>query len=194
MHPLAIVGIVVGAVLFLCVAVGVVASVGGEDEPETSANDQPESQAPESEEAEPAAQDEGDDEPAVGIGDPVRDGKFEFTVTEVETGIESVGDDFLGKEAQGQFVFVHVTVENIGDEAQYFDSSNQYLFDTEGREHSADGEAAIYVENSDSFLNEINPGNKVEGIVVFDIPADAIPESLRLHDSFLSGGVEVVVD
>lgn len=197
MHPLAIVGIVVGVLIVVCVGVGTVASLGAEEEPETSANEQPEAQAPESEDAEPAAEDErenGDEGKATaGIGDAVRDGKFEFTITEVETGIDAVGDEFLGKEAQGQFVFVYVTVENIGDEAQLFDGSSQYLIDTEGREHSSDGEAAFYVENSDSFLTEINPGNTVEGIVVFDIPADATPASLNLHDSFLSGGVEVLV-
>lgn len=109
----------------------------------------------------------------------------------METDVSSVEDEFLGKEAQGQFVLLHLSVENIGDESQLFDGSSQYLFDSEGREHSSDGEAALYVENSESFLNEINPGNKVEGIVVFDIPADAVPASLRLHDSPFSGGVEV---
>ncbi|MFI2105331.1 DUF4352 domain-containing protein [Isoptericola sp. NPDC019693] len=139
----------------------------------------------------PAKEEKADTLPAV--GDKVRDGKFEFTVTKLEDGVQEVGDEFLSEKAQGQFVLVHMTVENIGDEAQYFDGSSQSLVDTEGRTHSADSEAAIYLDESNSFLNEINPGNTVDGVVVFDIPEKATPETLELHDSMFSGGVEVAV-
>jgi hypothetical protein len=129
-----------------------------------------------------------------GMGDAVRDGKFEFTVTELEDGVDQIGDDFLNEKAQGQFVLVHMTVENVGDEAQYFDGDSQKLVDTEGRTHSADTGAAIYLDDSNSFLNEINPGNTVDGVVVFDVPADASAATLELHDSMFSGGVEVSVE
>jgi len=127
------------------------------------------------------------------VGDKVRDGKFEFTVTELEDGVQQVGDEFLNEKAQGQFVLVHMTVKNIGDEAQLFDGSSQNLVDTKGRTHSADSEAGIYLDESNSFLNEINPGNKVDGVVVFDIPKNATPATLELHDSMFSGGVQVAV-
>lgn len=128
-----------------------------------------------------------------GIGDPVRDGKFEFTVTSVKDGVKSVGDDLLGQEAQGQFVLVKVTVKNIGDEAQMFDGSSQKAFDSEGREFSSDGGAAIYLKGSESFLNDINPGNSVKATVVYDIPKDATLAELELHDSMFSGGVTVTL-
>lgn len=130
---------------------------------------------------------EGD---VAGIGDPARDGKFEFTVTRVQPGIQRIGGEF-GKEAQGQFVLVHVTVSNIGNESQLFDGSAQKLFDKQGREFSADTEAAIYLDESKSFLNQINPGNTVKGIVVFDVPKEVTPVKLELHDSIFSGGVAV---
>jgi len=130
---------------------------------------------------------------APGVGDKVRDGKFEFTVTKLEDGVQEVGDEFLGEKAQGQFVLVHMTVENIGDEAQFFSGDDQSLVDTEGRTHSADTAAAIFLGDSNSFINEINPGNKVDGVVVFDIPQNATPATLELHDSMFSGGVEVAV-
>jgi len=137
------------------------------------------------------APEEQEEAEAAGVGTPVRDGKFEFTVTQVETGVTEVGDEYLSEQAQGQFAFVHMTVANIGDRAQMLDGSNQTLVDTEGREHSASSTAAIYLDGSDTFLNDINPGNVVEGIVVFDIPADAVPASIELHDSMFSGGVTV---
>lgn len=129
---------------------------------------------------------------AAAVGTPVRDGKFEFTVTSVEAGVARIGGDF-GVDAQGQFLLVNVTVTNIGDEAQYFDGSSQKLTDTAGRTHSSDGSAAIYLEDSNSFLNQINPGNSVEGVIVYDVPADAVPASIELHDSAWSGGVVVTL-
>ena len=97
----------------------------------------------------------------------------------------------FGVEAQGQYCLVSVQVENIGEEAQSFFGSNQYLYDEEGRQFSADDEAAIYLENSQSLYEEINPGNSVQGTVVFDIPKNATPARIELHDSAFSGGVTV---
>lgn len=128
-----------------------------------------------------------------GIGDKVRDGKFSFVVTKISQGKTKVGDDFLNKKAQGEFVFVYLDVENIGDESQLFDGSSQILYDAKGRKFSSDAEAAIYVDNSESFLNEINPGNKVKGIVVFDVPKGAKGTKIELHDSPFSGGVDVTL-
>ena len=128
---------------------------------------------------------------AAGIGKAVRDGKFEFTVTSIDPGVASVGSDAFGQKAQGQFVLVHLTIQNIGDKAQYFDGSSQKAFDAQGREFSADTGAAIYLKDANSFLNEINPGNTVTGTVVFDMPPGATITKLELHDSPFSGGVDV---
>jgi len=136
--------------------------------------------------AQPASQD-------AAISTPVRDGKFEFTVTKVETGVKHVGNDILGKDAQGQFVLVHLTVANIGTEAQYFFDSTQKLHDSAGRTFSADPTAGLYLDGSNSFLNQINPGNTVQGIVAFDVPADAVMTTAELHDSAFSGGVTVAL-
>ncbi|WP_372594355.1 DUF4352 domain-containing protein [Actinotalea sp.] len=156
----------------------------------TSETDQEQAAAEPAEE--PAEEPEPEPEPAApGIGAVVADGKFEFTVTSVETGVARVGDDYLHQDAQGQFVLVRMTVKNVGDEAQYFDGSSQELVDTEGRRHSADSGAAIYLGDANSFLNQINPGNQVDGVVVFDIPVDAQLASITLHDSMFSGGVSV---
>lgn len=130
---------------------------------------------------------------APGIGATVADGKFEFVVSQVETGLTHVGSDLLGQTAQGQFVLVHLTVTNTGDEAQYFDGSSQKAFDAQGRTYSSDAGAAIYVDESNSFLNQINPGNQVQGVVVFDVPADVTLTELELHDSPFSGGVRVTI-
>jgi Domain of unknown function (DUF4352) len=52
----------------------------------------------------------------------------------------------------------------------------------------------MYLEgDSHAFLEDINPGNSVNGIIVFDIPKDATIVKLELHDSAFSGGVVVNV-
>ncbi|GAB3456100.1 hypothetical protein GCM10027570_37300 [Streptomonospora sediminis] len=117
-----------------------------------------------------------------GIGDTVESGAFAFTVTEVETGVTQVGDNpYLTEQAQGQYVIVHVTVENIGDQAGTFESSSQKLFDADGNEYSTDTGAELAMD-AESFLNEINPGNKVQGKLVYDVPADVEPTRIELQD------------
>ena len=130
-------------------------------------------------------------EPAVGVNTPVRDGKFEFTVTQVEKGVPSVGDKYLNAKAQGQFVLVHVTVTNIGKEPAYLLDGNQKVTDAQGRQFSADSSAAIYLKDNSVLFKEINPGNSVKGTLVYDMPKDASPAAIELHDSMFSGGAKV---
>jgi hypothetical protein len=130
--------------------------------------------------------------PVNGIGREYRDGKFAFTVTKIKKGVRRVGDQYFGRTAQGQFVLVYVTVDNVGKEARTFDSGSQKLKDMKGREFSADGEATIAMgDQSKAFLEDINPGNGVHGILVFDVPKGVRLKSLELHDSPFSGGVTV---
>ncbi|RFU39420.1 DUF4352 domain-containing protein [Actinomadura logoneensis] len=127
-----------------------------------------------------------------GIGHEYRDGKFAFTVTKVKKGVERVGDEYLGKSAQGQYVFVYLQIANIGKKSQTFFGSNQTLVDTRGRIFEVDNEAAAYLgEEAKSLFEEINPGNAVKGILVYDVPRGTRFRELRLHDSMFSGGVTV---
>ncbi|AEB45406.1 MULTISPECIES: DUF4352 domain-containing protein [Micromonospora] len=129
------------------------------------------------------------------VGDPARDGKFEFTVKSTKCGVRKVGSDLLGAKAQGQFCLVTLKVKNIGKKSQMFDGSSQKAYAADGTEYSADGAAAIYAnENAETFLNDINPGNQVTGVVVFDIPKGVKLTKLELHDSPFSGGVTVALN
>lgn len=126
------------------------------------------------------------------IGSPVRDGKFEFLVSGVDCGRDRLGEAYLNTTAQGQFCLVSMRITNIGDEPQTMFSDNQKLFDAAGREYAADTEAAFYLdEASQTLWEEINPGNTVKGVVVFDVPKKTTPTRLRLHDSAFSGGVVI---
>ncbi|MEU1745810.1 DUF4352 domain-containing protein [Micromonospora arida] len=136
-----------------------------------------------------------DDKPKTAkIGQPARDGKFEFTVKSSKCGVAKIGNDMLGQKAQGQFCLVTLNVKNIGKEAQMFHGSSQKAYAADGTEYSADTGAAIYAnKNAETFLNDINPGNQVNGVVVFDIPKNVKLTKLELHDSMFSGGVTVAL-
>jgi hypothetical protein len=130
---------------------------------------------------------------AVAAPPPVRDGKFEFSVTSVKCGVTTIGDPPLEKKAQGQYCLVTLTVTNIGDRSQIFDASSQKAENAQGQKYDADGTATFYLENPNSFLTPINPGNSVKGVVAFDVPANAKIVKLQLHDSPFSDGAEVSV-
>lgn len=128
------------------------------------------------------------------LNQPANDGKFQFTVTGIQCGKPSVSspDGYITKTAQGQYCIVNVTANNIGDQSQTLDSTSQYLYDSSNKKYSSDSEATIDVSPTDNtFFNPINPGNTVNGTIVFDIPKGVTPTVAELHDSSLSGGVKV---
>lgn len=159
---LAIAGIIIGSILLFFQLIFFIGVVGGaknvaDNTPSSNTNKS-------SSESKPAE--------VAKIGQAVRDGKFEFTVTSIECGKNSVGtNQYLTKQAQGQFCLLNLTVKNIGNESQTFSDSGQVLFDANGNKYSSDSGASLYANPSGStFLNQINPGNSVTGAVVFDIP------------------------
>lgn len=136
---------------------------------------------------------EESDEPEVtGIGTPARDGKFEFTVNSYECGPTTVGEEFFEEEAQGQFCLLNVRVQNIGDERQFLSADAQKLLDDEGTTYSPSSSATFAMDpEGNTLFEEINPGNAVEGTIVFDVPQNAQITRAELHDSVFSGGVIV---
>lgn len=128
------------------------------------------------------------------LGEPARDGKFEFTVKSVDCGKTRIGDQYFGTDAQGEFCLVNISIKNIGDEAQSLFADNQYAYNKDGQRYSADSEAAIYLDSdagSNTWYDEINPGNSVSGAIVFDVPKGTKLATVELHDSAFSGGVKV---
>jgi hypothetical protein len=190
-----IIGIVAGLFGLCCVG-GIVAAVAGGDSKSDVATE--EAVAPVAEQKTTAAAKAAPTRKTTaakaepGIGDAVRDGKFEFVVTKVDCSKSKVGSEYLNKKAQGKFCMVSVSVKNIGQEAQLFDGSSQKAMDAKGTEYSNDGAAEMYSnEDTATFLNEINPGNSSKGRLVFDVPKSTKLTALELHDSPFSGGVRV---
>lgn len=189
--------IILGAIAVLVIIIAATSSGSSDDETAAPAPSDGATIVPAPSDGATVVPDEGEQaEPDVpGVGDPVRDGKFEFTVTSIETGVTSVGDgDFLTAEPQGTFTLVNMTVANIGDEPQTFFDSNQEGVDDQGRELAPDTSAGLYAnEAAQGFIEEINPGNSINVIVVFDVAAGIELASIIVHDSAFSDGVEVAL-
>ena len=123
------------------------------------------------------------------VGQPVRDGNFEFVVSGIERSPVITDPEFpdLQKTAQGEFVLVKMTVTNIGTDPQTFFASFNKLSDG-STEYQSDDEAWIYLGNT---LADLNPGDSIDTAVVFDVPVGTTPDSIELHDGPFSDGVTV---
>ncbi|AEV85386.1 hypothetical protein ACWT_4366 [Actinoplanes sp. SE50] len=87
---------------------------------------------------------------------------------------------------------VSLSVRNVGDRAQMFSGSNQKALDSAGTEFQNDGAAEMDADDhADTFLNDINPGNRVSAKVVFDVPRSTTLTRIEWHDSARSRGVKV---
>lgn len=132
--------------------------------------------------------------PPPGIGDAVRDGKFEFVVSRVDCSATSVGPEYLKRTAKGKYCVVSLSVRNIAGGSQYFLGRAQKAFDAAGNTYRNDEIAGIYANHdTQTFLEKLEPGERVAGELVFDVPKPVKLTSLELHDSLLSGGVEVTL-
>lgn len=123
--------------------------------------------------------------PAKKIGDTIKSGPFQFTVTNVQKHVSHIGDKDFGTDADGQYVLVSVRVKNASDKAHYFDGDDHKLSDQNNKEYSSDTEAGIDLKDNDTFLNKINPGNKVNGKIVYDVPKKVNPNAIN----FSGGGL-----
>ncbi|MBM7784605.1 DUF4352 domain-containing protein [Tenggerimyces flavus] len=119
--------------------------------------------------------------------EPARDGALTFTVTGVEEG----GTTFGKRKAKGRYVLVRLVVTNGGSEAVQFADTNQRGYDASGTAYTPDTEAAIARAGDGAYLTDLNPGTKIDGILVFDVPQGVDLTDLELHDRPGSPGIAV---
>jgi hypothetical protein len=132
--------------------------------------------------------------PAPGVGDPVSDGRFEFTVTKVECGQKQIDAGFFDQKAKGQYCIVSFKVENIGKEAQTFSEAMQEAIDEDGNSHKTDTIAGALVNAKiDSWWHSVAPGDTYSAKMVFDIPKNAELATLELHEAPFSKGAVVTL-
>jgi hypothetical protein len=120
----------------------------------------------------------------VGLTEPVRDGTFVFIVTQVD-----FGEPILGlAHPRGVFVFVRLSVKNIGEDDENLYCQYQRLKDLAGRNYDDAvnghvGEDAVHV----------GPGKQVDAMCAFDVPTGTLPAAVQVHEFEFSTGATVTV-
>jgi hypothetical protein len=129
-------------------------------------------------------------EPAPPLAGAV-DGPLTFSITGVESGttVTDPENEFLTKDAQGEFIVVHLTVQNTSADPGQFLGTFQKL-KAAGQVYSVDDQATFYVGGG---FVDIPPGGQVDVGLAYDVPPGTVPETVELHADPTSPGVELPV-
>ncbi|MEU7858129.1 serine/threonine-protein kinase [Nonomuraea sp. NPDC049141] len=122
---------------------------------------------------------------AVGADSPVQDGKLKFAVTGTKCPKPA-------RSAKQRTCQVSVKVDNIGQEARVLYPGQQKLLDEDDALHG--GIKLLDKAGSEVTPVRIGPGQSFSGALLFELPKEAQPAGLELHDSGLSTGVRVRLD
>lgn len=107
------------------------------------------------------------------VGDVVPVEKFEYKVNSIKTA-KKIGNEFMNKTTNGQFLIINVTIKNNDKEARIIDTSLFKIIDSQGREFEPLADGDVYVNvNTSFFLEEVNPNLSRTGNIVFEMPKDA---------------------
>jgi cytoskeletal protein RodZ len=126
---------------------------------------------------------------ASGSGAQASDGGLTFAITGTETASSVKYQDApVTKNAQGEYIIVHMTVTNSGDAQGTFLATLQKL-KAGGTTYSIDDEATAYLNGTWADLSA--PGDSADLAIAFDVPSGTTAESLEVHGAPMSTGVEV---
>ena len=121
----------------------------------------------------------------VGADSPVQDGKLKFAVTGTTCPKPA-------RSAKLRTCQVSVKVNNTGQEARVLYPGQQKLVDEDNALHG--GTKLLDKAGSEVTPVRIGPGQSFSGALLFELPKEAQPAGLELHDSGLSTGVRVTLD
>ncbi len=163
------------------VVIGIIIAAvsGGEDSTTTTTSSQDDGETKQEETK------SSEETKTIGIGETATIEDIGFTVQNAEstTTIEADNEYTEPVTTDNQFIVLDVTINNGQNEAITTDSSFFTLVTEDGTEYSPknDGDLIMVIPNEKMlFLEEINPGLKKDGIVVFEVGSDVTMEELTL--------------
>ncbi len=130
------------------------------------------------------------------IGETVRAGDAEWTVTYAtrKPELRQKGFGQFGESKQGDFVVMDFTFTNLASDSVTLDTLSLPLFDSEGRQYEADTDTFGYIPvEKDIFLNQVNPGVTQEGQIIYSVAPDASGFTVHAGDLSLFGGEEAKI-
>ncbi|MDT3437341.1 DUF4352 domain-containing protein [Haloarcula sp. 1CSR25-25] len=102
--------------------------------------------------------------------------QLRYVVTELNR-TDQVGGEF-GVSADEGFVVINLEVTNLGENATRLTSDVFTLVDSEGQTYATDSQAMVFHDEA-LVLRRPSPDVTIDGVVIFDIPADR--QGLRLR-------------
>jgi len=108
--------------------------------------------------------------------------QLRYVVTEINR-TDQVGGEF-GVSADEGFVVISLEVTNLGENATRLTSGVFTLVDSEGQTYATDNQAMVFLDEA-LVLRRPSPGVTIDGVVIFDIPADR--QGLRLRIEPVNG-------
>ncbi|MGW6504422.1 DUF4190 domain-containing protein [Nonomuraea angiospora] len=103
---------------------------------------------------------------------------------------QTVSSSIDSHKAQGSYVVVRVLVKNTGKSPAAFDGTDSGILDTDSKRYNVDTDATISqnLETGKGLYDEINPGQKVTRVLVFDLPKKATPVVIAMFGAEGSDG------
>jgi hypothetical protein len=129
----------------------------------------------------------------VGFGRPAKDGKFEFTATELLRGptLARLGLTDRPSTPNVEYVVLRLKVHNVSDTTKLYSVNAQQLT-AGGVRYSADGLASVALPNNHP-TQDIAKGDTLDTTVVFDVPAGITADALIVHDTTGSPGASITL-
>lgn len=125
------------------------------------------------------------------VGDKLTLTGTTYQVTNVDTAKE-VGDRFTGATANGEFVIVDLKLTNEENEPATILEDNLRLIGGNGNEYTTSSDAILAFPDQTFLLEEIQPDNTQEGVLVYDLPSDAVSGAkLQVEDLFSGSTGEI---
>lgn len=125
------------------------------------------------------------DEKTFAVGQTVELEGTRYTVTGVSTQ-GNVGGQF-GEKADGEFVVVDLTIENVKDETKTFMDSAATFLAADGTTYEG-SDASIYLGDDALILRDMQPDLPTKGKLVFDLPPAKIAGGVLVVSDLFGGG------
>jgi hypothetical protein len=112
-----------------------------------------------------------------------------FLITAVDSAptITSPDNEYLTKDAQGEFIIVTMDVTDTGTETANYSASLQKLL-SGGTAFEPDLEASYYLG---SVFEQLAPGDQITATIVYDVPPGTVPDGIELHGDGIGPGITV---
>jgi hypothetical protein len=129
----------------------------------------------------------------VSFGRPARDGKFEFTATELLRGptLDRLGLADRPQTPDVEYVVIRLRVRNISGATKLYSVSAQQLA-AGGVRYIPDGLAAVALPNNHP-TKDIAKGETLDTTVIFDMPVGTTADTLIVHDTLGSQGASITL-